>query len=81
MTRPTLTVVGKGDVPDAMEEARERAEEACRLIRETVEAGGQFFAVLDGDDPTACYWGNSLEIAALAEEVAGMCKRMALGLE
>ena len=37
MTRPTLTVVGKGD-PDA--EALERTEEACRLIREAVSQGG-----------------------------------------
>lgn len=78
MTRPTLTVVGKGE-PD--NEAIERAEEACRLIRETAVRGDQFFLVLDGDDPAACYWGHQLEIAALAEEVAGMCKRMALGLE
>lgn len=80
MTRPTLTVVGKGDVPE-LDEAMERAEEACKLIREAAVAGGQFFVVLDGDEPAACYFGDSLEIAALAEEVAGMCKRMALGLE
>lgn len=80
MSRPTLTVVGKGE-PGQDTEAIERADEACRLIREAVAAGGQFFVVLDGDDPAACYWGNSLEIAALAEEVAAMCKRMALGLE
>ncbi len=75
-----LRVVKPGESgPD--DEAKERADEACRLIREVVEAGGQFFVVLDGDEPSACYWGSPVEVSALAEEVAGMCKRMALGLE
>lgn len=81
MTRPTLTVVGKDGAPDVDAEAHGRADEACRLIREAIAEGGQFFVVLDGDEPAACYWGHSLEIAALAEEVARACKLMALGLE
>ena len=76
----SLRLVKPGD-DGADTEALERADEACRLIREAAKAGGQFFVVLDGDDPAACYWGDSLEVSALAEEVAGMCKRMALGLE
>lgn len=40
----------------------------------------RFFVVLDGDDPTACFWGSPVEITALAEEAARECKRMALGI-
>ncbi len=76
----SLRLVKPGD-DGSDREALDRADEACRLIREAAKAGGQFFVVLDGDEPSACYWGSPVEVSALAEEVAGMCKRMALGLE
>lgn len=80
MDRPRLTVVGDGDRAGVDGEAAEYAARACRLIWESVRAGGGFFVVLDGDDPTACFWGSPVEITALAEEAARECKKMALGI-
>lgn len=81
MTRPTLTVVGKGDVPDASSEDIARAEEVGRKLVELVKSGGQYFVILDGDEQEASYYGDLLEVAALTEEVARQCKLAALGLE
>lgn len=81
MTRPTLTVVGKGDVPDVSAEEIARAEDLGRKLVEMVKSGGQYFVVLDGEEQEAGYLGDVLEIAALSEEVARQLKLAALGLE
>ena len=81
MPRPTLTVVGKGAIPEAEAEEVARAEELGRKLVDMVKSGGQYFVVLDGDEQEAGYFGDVLEVAALSEEVARQLKLAALGLE
>ena len=79
MTRPQLTVVGKGGLePDA--DAVAHAEQIAEALIGSVKAGFGFWIMLDGDPPKAQHGGNALEMAALAEEIARDMKCAALGL-
>ena len=79
MTKPTLTVVGKGEPAVADDADVKHAEEVAAKIVEAAKAGFGFFAFIDGDEPVATYGGDLLEMACTAEEAARDCKRAALG--
>jgi hypothetical protein len=83
MTRPTLTVVGKGEIAaDAPDDAAiAHAEQIAADLIGSVKAGFGFWIMLDGDIPKANFGGNPLEMAALAEEIARDMKCAALGLD
>jgi len=80
MTRPTLTVVGKGEQePDT--EAVEIIATSTERMAAAVQAGGVFWLVTDIDgDVGVAYYGGKLEASALAEEIARDAKCSALGL-
>lgn len=81
MTRPTLTVVGKGEPVVADDADVKHAEEVAGRIVAAARAGYGFFAFIDGDDgeAVAVFGGDLLEMACTAEEAARDCKRAALG--
>ena len=78
MTRPTLTVVGKGE-PDA--EAIEIIATSTERMAAAVQAGGVFWLVTDvAGEIGVAFYGGKLEASALAEEIARDSKCSALGL-
>jgi hypothetical protein len=81
MTRPTLTVVGKGEPVVADDSDVKHAEEVAAKIVGAAKAGYGFFAFIDGPDgeAVAVFGGDLLEMACTAEEAARDCKRAALG--
>lgn len=79
MTRPTLTVVGKGG-PAVVDDDIKHAEEVAAALVGSARAGFGFWVMLDGDPPKAIHGGNGLEMCALAEELARDMKCAALGL-
>lgn len=80
MTRPTLTVVGKGEQePDA--EAIEIIATSTERMAAAVQAGGVFWLVTDiAGEIGVAFYGGKLESSALAEEIARDSKCSALGL-
>lgn len=78
MSRPTLTVVGKGE-PVVDDDAVKHAEEVAAKLIEAAKAGNGFWVLIDGEDAIATYAGDLLEMSATAEEVAKDMKRQALG--
>jgi hypothetical protein len=79
MTKPTLTVVGKGE-PVVAEDAIAQAEKIAAALVGSAKAGFGYWVMLDGDPPKAQSSANALEMAALAEEIARDMKLEALGL-
>jgi hypothetical protein len=78
MTKPTLTVVGKGE--PVVADVVAQAEKVAEALVNSAKAGFGYWVMLDGDPPKAQCSANALEMAALAEEIARDMKLEALGL-
>lgn len=79
MTKPTITVVGKGE-PVVAEDAIAQAEKVAAALVGSVRAGFGYWVMLDGDPPKAQSSANALEMTALAEEIARDMNLEELGL-
>ena len=81
MTRPPLTLVGKGEAPDTTAEDAEMIARAAARMAEAVKSDGSYWLVTAiGEDVAVAYFGGRLESSVLAEEIARDMKREAVGL-
>lgn len=81
MTRPTLTVVGKGEPGPDVEAAEAIARGTERMAAAVKDPDGVYWllTVVDGEVSVG-YYGGKLESACLVEAVASDMKRAAVGL-
>jgi len=81
MTKPTLTVVGRGEIEPDTETTEMVARATERMLAAAKDPEGLFWVitVVDGDVSVA-FHGGRLESSVVAEMVATDMKRDAVGL-